>query len=167
MASTDDNKDSNQKFRITFGNNTSIGNQQIGDVHTTNYNPQTTFTNTNTITIDSKYLKDIPKEYAESLKQFVEDVNKEMIHENTINKDVSPIQTKVNELAEEATKLKDGLDEPKKKSMRQKFQEVATALVKVSPKIAQTLIGFSPLAPFSRDIGETFEVIVESVLNNK
>jgi hypothetical protein len=69
----------------------------------------------------------------------------------------APIKNSVNELAEQMTKLTEGgVNEEKKKTIRERLRAVAVALVKMSPKIAQRIIGLTPLSAFTRLVGEAF-----------
>jgi hypothetical protein len=166
MSNPSENKG---KYNISF-NQPTIGHQHIGDVNTTEYRPKVTMTAT--ITIDNRYVKDIPKPYADSLQEFAALLNREFKKQEVPPAVGAPIQTKVNELSEEAMKLKGegiegggrSIDENKKKGIHGKLKALATALAKASPSIARTIIGFTPLAPFSELIGDTFEEMVQSAL---
>jgi hypothetical protein len=151
-----------------------IGMQHIGPVDTEKYEPKIDMqegeTTVTTITIENKYIENMPKEYADSLQKFAKLVNDKLKEESPELARGAPIQanelqTRVNELAEETTKVKEGVDEEKKKGIRNKLYGVAKALVKMSPKIARVIIGFTPLAPFGDLIGETFDSMVQGALS--
>lgn len=152
------------KYNINFGQS-NIGYVHAGDVTATTYSPNITMTAT--ITIDNKYAENMPKEYAESLKQFAALLNNEFEKNQVPPAIGAPIQTRVNELSEEATKLNQGtVDEAKKKGITEKLKALAVTLAKASPPIAKTIIGFTPLAPFSELIGDAFESMVQGALRS-
>jgi hypothetical protein len=41
------------------------------------------------------------------------------------------------------------------------------SIVRMSPKIVRTVVGFTPLAPFKDLIGESFDKMVNAALNEK
>jgi hypothetical protein len=163
------NKDEpKSKFQTDFGGVGSIGYFHQGDVHAHEYKPQiSNQSTTTTITIDNRYVKNMPEEYASSLARFAailtEQLNKESIPE-TIG---APIQAKINELAKETTTLEGGINDEKKNNIRDKLHSFVKVLVKASPRIARAIIPFTPLAPFADLIGESFESIVEAAMQSQ
>ena len=149
------------KFNINFSGPTNIGHQQVGDVYTNNYDPVSNMT----ITIDNRYIQQMPKEYRESLLQFIEKVNTEINKENIPPDKGAPFQTSINGLAEITTKMRDGnVPTGTKETVRERLKEVAKSLVRMSPNIARVALGFTPLAPFSNLAGDAFEKMVQVAL---
>jgi hypothetical protein len=146
------------KFTINFGQGTTIGSQHIGD------NIQSTSSDTTTIgRVDNINIQQMEN----SLQDFIQKVNTEAQKESVPAREAETFQREVNELASTTKDLRNGMDQEKKKTIREKLKSVAVALVKMSPKIARTIIGFTPLAPFSNLIGESFENMVNAALNGK
>lgn len=126
-------------------------------------------TTISSISIDNNYLTKMPSEYAESLKNFSETVNKELQRENVENPDaISELQENTNKVAEELVDVKPAeVKYSKKTGIRAKLAKMAESLVKMSPKIARTVINFTPLAPLSGLIGESFENMVNAIMNEQ
>jgi hypothetical protein len=148
------------KFNVNFPGTTNVGHQQIGDVHTNNYNPVSNMT----ISINGNYIEQMPEKYRTSLVQFVEKVNEEIQKENVSHQLTAQFQTKINELAETTTELKESEVSEEKKTIHDRLRTLAKSLVKMSPTIARTVVGFTPLAPFSNLVGETFEAMIQDRL---
>jgi hypothetical protein len=103
-----------------------------------------------------------------SLQDLVNKVNIEAQKEDNLPaKEAETFQKEVNELANTTKDLGNGVNEEKKKTIREKLKSVAVSLVRMSPKIARTVVGFTPLAPFKDLIGESFDKMVNAALNEK
>jgi hypothetical protein len=126
-------------------------------------------TTTQTITIDKMYLEKMPKEYADSLQEFTNDINKDLEKTKVPTKDMEQLQASANEVAKEVVDVKPGEDVPfeKKNSLGAKLIGFAKSLVKAAPDIAEKVASMTPLAPFSKLIGEGFERLVASALKEK
>lgn len=126
-------------------------------------------TTISSISIDNKYLTKMPPEYAEGLKKFSETVNNNLQRENVDSDAIAQLQENTNEVAKELADIKQGevVKFNKKTGIRAKLAKMAENLVKMSPKIAQTVINFTPLAPLSGLIGEAFENMVKAVLDEQ
>lgn len=96
---------------------------------------------------------------------FIKKVEDEARKENIQPAEVATFRAKVDELKDSTKDLDHDVTDQKKKSIRERLKSVAIALVKMSPKIARTIISFTPLAPFSNLVGEAFENMVNSALN--
>jgi hypothetical protein len=165
MSESNDKDKSASKYNIKFEGPTSIQKQEIGDktIHAATYNENLSMN----VTVDNKFLEKMPKEYADSLQNFTNLLNSQLQAEKIQSAAVTPIQNKMNELAEETAKLEEKTaDENKKLSIRERLKGVAMAIVKASPKIAKTLVSFTPLAPFSELVGETFESMVQNAVKS-
>lgn len=150
LTSSDENK--SIKYQINQPNPT-IGKQDLGDKTNPVYN--------DTVIVESSYVQQLKG----SLHDFVQKVEAEAQNERIPTAEVTTFKAKVNELEDETKDLNQGLTEQKKRTIRERLKSVAVALVKISPKIARTIIGFTPLAPFSNLVGESFENMVNSALN--
>jgi hypothetical protein len=144
------------KYHNVFGSIGSIGVIQQGDNTIANVNMNST------VTVDPKYLEAMAKQYAESLLNFTSRLNIELQKENVQTQAVANIQTQINELAQETPKLAEKtVDDNRKSSIKEKLKAVIVAVAKASPKIAKTILTFTPLAPFSELVGETIESLVQ------
>jgi len=56
-----------------------------------------------------------------------------------------------------------GFGYAKKTGIKAKLAAVAEALMKILPKTAETIAAFTPLAPFSKLIGEGVEEMVKAI----
>jgi hypothetical protein len=129
----------------------------------------TGYTTTQTITIDKMYLEKMPKEYAESLQAFTADLNKHLNEADIPAKTVERLQSSANEVAKETADIKPetGVSPLKKISIGAKLANLAKTVVKASPKYAETIVAMTPLAPFSKLVGEAFEKLVDEVLKEE
>jgi len=149
LTSQEDNKSS--KYQINQPNST-IGKQDIGDKTNPHYN--------DTVIAQSNYVQQLKN----SIDDFVQKVEAEAQNEGIPPAEVTTFKSKVNELEDETKDMNQPVTEQKRMTVRERLKSVAVALVKMSPKIARTVIGFTPLAPFSL-VGEAFENMVKSVLS--
>jgi hypothetical protein len=118
-----------------------------------------------TITINEKDLEKVPAEYAQSLKQFESTINEEL-KKNKIEKEkIEPVQESLNELAKEMKEIPPAEELPphKKNKIGAKLANIAEGLLKILPKTAETIAAFTPLAPFSKLIGEGVEAMVTAI----
>lgn len=118
-----------------------------------------------TVSINSQILNKLPEEYSTAFKQFTEKINEQIKKNNLMPQQVQPIQESITELAKETEGIT--LDkEPsilKKQTWKEKFFKLLRHVLPVLPKAAETIAAFTPLAPFSKIIGETVEKVVEGV----
>ena len=124
-------------------------------------------TSSQTITIDKMYLDKMPTEYAESLKTFTSELNQNIEKAQIAPKDVKQLQESANAVAKEAADIKLGEEEDKKYSLGDKLSDLAQKLVKAAPGFAEKIVSMTPLAPFSKIIGEGFEKIVGRYLKKE
>lgn len=158
-------KKEKSKFNTVF-NIGSVGKINQGDVytHTINEDYDTT---SNTITINLKEIENMDPKYRESLQDFVAFLNKGFQKDKISPNEIAQIQKEMDEFSKEAATLSSVVDnENKKNSVRKKLKAIAESVVKVSPKIAETIASLTPLAPFSKLIGETFESMVQNALSS-
>jgi hypothetical protein len=121
--------------------------------------------NDNSIVINSSYLAQMPENYKNSLVELADTINKEIKKEDIHVGVATLVNDSVNKLAEATTKLNTGeVNREKKETIRERLKGVATALVKMSPKIARTILNVTPLAPFSNLVEEAFNSMVKAAL---
>ncbi len=117
-----------------------------------------------TVSINSQILNKLPEEYSVELKEFTDKLNEQIKRSNLTPYQVQAIKESVNELAKETEGISPNEEPPilKKQSWKEKFLKVLKNVLPVLPKAAETLAAFTPLAPFSKIIGETVERVVEN-----
>jgi hypothetical protein len=102
-------------------------------------------------------------EYAESLKQFSENVNSTLKGQQISEKKIKSINESIIELAKEVKDIKPGLEEQidyaKQITVEAKTASVIQKVLDVSPQAAAT---FTPLSPFSKLIGKGIQEILDS-----
>jgi hypothetical protein len=115
----------------------------------------------NNITINRQQLQNIPSEYAESLREFMKGLNKF----NIPPEQAKPIQDSLNDFTKEVEDIKpeEKVNTVKQKSLNSKFSIFAQKVLKILPKTAETIIAFTPLAPFSKIIGEEVQQLVQVI----
>lgn len=113
------------------------------------------------ININIQQLENMPKEYADSLKVFMDQIK----NYNLPPEQVEPIQNSLNDLTKEIDEIKpeEKVSIIKQKTVNSKFSIFAAKVLKVLPKTAETISGFTPLAPFSKLIGESVQNLVEAI----
>ena len=118
-----------------------------------------------TINVNNEQLSKIPDEYAKALKDFSASINKQITNHNIYQSQLVPLQESINELAKETEGIKPDQEVVvvKKTELKTKFVNVAKNVLKVLPKTAETVAAFTPLAPFSRLIGEATQSVIEAI----
>ena len=118
-----------------------------------------------TVSINNQILDRLPEEYSNAFKEFTERINEQIKRNSIIPQQVEPIRESINELAKETEAISPN-EEPsilKQQSWKEKFFRVLKNVLPVLPKTAETISAFTPLAPFSKIIGESVEKLVEGV----
>jgi hypothetical protein len=118
-----------------------------------------------TIRINDEQLAKIPDEYTKALKDFSDSLNQQITNHNIQQSQLSSIQESINEFVKETEGIKPDqeVDITKKTKLKTKFVNVAKSVLKILPKTAETVAAFTPLAPFSRLIGEVTQSLVEDM----
>ena len=113
------------------------------------------------ISINEQHLENMPKEYADSLKAFM----KQIKNYNIPPEQIKPIQADLNDLTKEieGVKPEEKVSTVKQKIVNSKFSVFAEKVLKLLPKTAETVAAFTPLAPFSKLIGEGVEHLVQTI----
>jgi hypothetical protein len=113
------------------------------------------------ISINEQQLASMPKEYADSLKAFMEQIK----NYNIPPEQIKPIQDGINDLTKEVEGVKpeEKVSTVKQKALNSKFSIFVEKVLKVLPKTAETVVTFTPLAPFSKLIGEGVEQLVQTI----
>lgn len=117
------------------------------------------------VEIHQQSIQKLHPEFAESLKDFSSSVESLMKKNSVPQIDKERIQQQIGELAEETQEIEPGAQVPyvKQSKLKAKIAEIADNLMKVLPSAAETAASFTPLAPFSKVIGESVEGIVKAV----
>jgi hypothetical protein len=119
------------------------------------------------IKVSEHELAKIPvPEYAEALKSFIGSLNQQLKGKSMPEEQVKEINKDVEELAEEVRDVKEPnqpIGELKKSDIKSKLFRIAKNVLKVLPKTAETVALFTPLAPFSKLIGEGTNYLVEAI----
>jgi hypothetical protein len=113
------------------------------------------------IVINKQQLENMPSEYAESLTKFIEEFKKY----NIPPEQVKPIQDSLNDVTKEVEGIKpeEKVSTVKQKNINSKFSIFAEKVLNVLPKTVETVSAFTPLAPFSKLIGEGVQQLVEAI----
>jgi len=113
------------------------------------------------ISINEQQLASMPKEYADSLKAFMEQIK----NYNIPPEQVKPIQDSLNDVTKEVEGIKseEKVSTVKQKNINSKFSIFAEKVLNVLPKTVETVSAFTPLAPFSKLIGEGVQQLVEAI----
>jgi hypothetical protein len=127
-----------------------------------------------TITIGNltNELSKIDNEYAKSLTDFANSIQEQVKKEKISEKAVEPILADIQQVGEEVKDIKNGQDEKeidvdKQLIIESKLSRVIRNVLTVLPEWAETIAGFTPLAPFSKLIGKTVDKVVERIVEKK
>ena len=117
------------------------------------------------VNISNQQLQNVPTEYANSLKSFSETLNQQLKANNVPPDKVKPIQESINELVKESEGIKPDqqIGIIKQSNLKSKLINIAKHVMTVLPKTTETVAAFTPLAPFSKLIGEATQHLVEAV----
>ena len=105
-------------------------------------------------------------EYAEAIEKFTESLYQHLKGESIPKEQIKEINQGVEELVEEVKDVKQlnqSIGEVKKSEIKSKLFRIAKNVLKVLPKTAETVALFTPLAPFSKLIGEGTNYLVEAI----
>ncbi len=119
-----------------------------------------------TINIGTPDLEKMPDEYAQGLQDFADNIN-QLLQTHQVNQDqVAPVQETLREFSEEVAELEPDQepDYVKKVSLKSKLVSAAAGLSKLLPRGAEVVAAFTPLAPFSKLIGEAVDTVVKNVV---
>lgn len=119
---------------------------------------------TGNVTLSNQQLSKISNEYAKSLEAFTQALNQQLEKHKVPAEKAAPVQEAVKELAKEMEGVRsDQVTTIKSKQLNAKVSGVIDAVVKILPKATETLIAFTPLAPFSKLIGEGVEQLAKAL----
>lgn len=117
------------------------------------------------VKMDGQTIQQLHPVLERSISTFTKSVDTLLEEHSVPNIQSERIKEEINELKEEASELKPDELAPyvKRSSIKAKIAGIADNLLKVLPSAAETAATFSPLAPFSKVIGESVEGIVKAV----
>lgn len=118
------------------------------------------------IQIGSAPMDKMPDEYSKSLQEFSENINILLQKYQVEPEKVAPVQKKIDDLAAEVAEVgpEAEVDYEKEISLKSKLVSAAAGLARLLPKGAEVVAAFTPLAPFSKLIGEAVDVVVRNVV---
>ncbi len=121
---------------------------------------------TGNITLGTSRLEQMPDEYARGLQEFTDKINQLLQRHHVNQEQVAPVQETLRELSKEVAELEPDQepDYVKKVSLKSKLVSAAAGLSKLLPIGAEIVTAFTPLAPFSKLIGEAVETVVSNVV---
>lgn len=117
------------------------------------------------VVVQPERLQELHPELSESLKAFSGSIDKLLTLHSVPEIETERINQQINTLAEETKDLDPQEDIPyvKRSSIKTKIAAIADNLFKVLPSAVETAASFTPLAPFSKVIGESVDGIVKAV----
>ncbi len=138
--------------RIKIGQINNYGVFNVGEIH-------------GNVTVTNDQLAKLPSEYAEGLKRFTEELNNQFKNHNIRPEQAKLIEDSLSEFVNEVEDIKP--NQPvgviKKTVLKSKFIDFAKGVLTSLPKTAETLVTFTPLAPFNKLIGEGIQQLVEAI----
>jgi hypothetical protein len=124
-----------------------------------------------TINASEQQLTKIPDEYANALREFSENINKQLEGSKIPQEQIELIKQSINNLAKEVEGIKPGkeqeIDYERQKNIEAKTGGLIQRVLNVLPQAAETAATFTPLAPFSKLIGKGVQEIVNAVQKKK
>jgi hypothetical protein len=144
------------KNKISIGDvkGTVMGVGVSGKGHTFVHNENKSATK---IKIKKKTLKHLPEEYAAALTGFRKNLNSEIEKSSIPAEGAEELQHEVDALVEEVASAEPGqpLPDEQKNGLRNRLRSIGATLKKHLPSAAEAAAAMTPLAPFSRIIGES------------
>jgi hypothetical protein len=118
------------------------------------------------ISIGAQQLEKMPDEYAKSLEAFTENINQLLQKYQVSQEQIAPVQQVIEEFTQEVATVEpdEKVDYVKEISLKSKLVSAAAGLAKLLPKGVEVVAAFTPLAPFSKLIGEAVDVVVSNVV---
>lgn len=106
-----------------------------------------------------------PSEYVQGVQAFAKNVDEQIKAVSAPPEAVKPLQEATGELAQEAAKIEpeQPVSVSRKMTIRARLYAVAEGLLRVVPRTAEAVAALTPLAPFSKLIGEGLEEVVKAV----
>ncbi len=149
-----------------------MGNQSInisnvrGDIYGTGASGVVAKNISGTVHFGSEQTDKMPDEYSKSLQAFSENINLLLQKYQVEPEKVEPVQKKIDEFAAEVAEVgtEAEVDYEKEINLKSKLVSAAAGLARLLPKGAEVVAAFTPLAPFSKLIGEAVDVVVRNVV---
>jgi len=125
-----------------------------------------------TVNVNQQELANIQDpEYAKALKDFSENINRQLKGRHIPEEKVKEINTSLEELAKEVQDVKPGreeqMDYPNQVNIESKTVSVVQKILNILPEAAETAATFTPLAPFNKIIGKGVTQIVDAIGKKK
>jgi hypothetical protein len=125
-----------------------------------------------TINVNQQELANIQDpEYAKALKDFSENINRQIKGRQTREELVKSINTSLEELAKEVQGVKPGreeqIDYPIQLNIESKTVFIVQQILNILPEAEETAATFRPLDPFSKLIGKRVTQIVEDIVKRR
>lgn len=119
-----------------------------------------------TISVSEQQLARIQNnEYMQALKDFSENINKQLKDRQIPEEQIKSINQSMNELAKEVEDVKQEqkIDYVKQTKVEAKSASLIQKILNVLPQAAETAALFTPLAPFSKLIGKGTQEMVNAI----
>jgi hypothetical protein len=125
-----------------------------------------------TVNVNQQELANIQDpEYAKALKDFSENINRQIKGRQIPEEQVKSINTSLEELAKEVQGVKPGreeqIDYPIQLNIESKTVSIVQKILNVLREEEETAATFTPLAPFSKLIGKGVSQIVEDITKRR
>ena len=113
-------------------------------------------------------LTTINNEYAQGLRDFAQKIQQQIEEKKISEEQAKPILASIDEAGKEVKDIKKGqeekdIDYDKQLKVESTLSKVVNNVLTVLPDWAETITGFTPLAPFSKLIGKSVGKIVETI----
>lgn len=167
----EDESEFNRKFPVSIKYDSSINISNVSGTLTgigvsgSNHIIRNSTHITDSFNVENDLLAKLPKEYSNALLNFHQNIEKEIKEHNVPEDKKNEIQNSLTDLIKE-TQGMDPDKEPgilKQQSWREKFFGILRSVLPVLPKTAETIAAFTPLAPFSKIIGNSVQGVVQQV----
>lgn len=109
------------------------------------------------VAIEDELFQNLSSEHTDSLKSFVDRINELLNYCNVPPESVKPLQETINEFVKESGGI--SYDQ---RVLKSKFIHVVEHVLRLLPKTL-TIAAFTLLAPFSKQIGEPIQYLVEAI----
>ena len=118
----------------------------------------------NTVRITKEQLSVLPGDYAKALEQFSTEINRQFKINNVSPETAKELRGNIQGLVREVRGVDEKrLNEDKRLKIKGRISTIIENILTVLPRAAETASTFTPLAPFSKLIGEGTDQVVKRV----
>jgi hypothetical protein len=117
------------------------------------------------LTVNTGQLSHLPSEYSRGLQEFTQAANDLLRKNNVPPEKVTEVNQQLQEFTKEVQNVKPDakVGIVQQSSLKGRFSALADTVLRLLPKTAESAAAFTPLAPFSKLVGEGVQSLVNAI----